>query len=161
MVGDALKAYRVRVRSELESAFDEDHSTNEVATSFALGIFITALPTLGTGLFLFVAIVYLFDRVSKIALFASVIVLNPVAKWGVYAASFWLGTRLLGPVPGVTLSDVSLSAGPKVVARLLVGNLVLAIVFAIVGYAVALRLVREYRRRDINAGDLLPETVSE
>lgn len=119
------------------------------------------MPTLGTGLILFGIIAYFFTRVSKLALLASVIVLNPVVKWGVYAASFWLGTLIMGPVPGVTLADVSFSAGPEIVLRLLVGNTIIAIVFAAVGYFAALRLVRTFRRHDIDVADLAPDAIVE
>ncbi|MDL5362288.1 DUF2062 domain-containing protein [Halalkalicoccus sp. NIPERK01] len=161
MLRERLSAYRDAIRSELEAVSAEDHPPHDIAASFAVGVFITALPTLGTGLLLFVLIVALFDRVSKLALFASVVVLNPVAKWGVYATSFWLGTLLLGPVPGVSFSEVSFDAGPDIVARLLLGNLVLAVVLTVVGYVGVLRLVRLYRRRDVLVGDLLPERLSE
>ncbi|WP_276251310.1 DUF2062 domain-containing protein [Haloarcula rara] len=136
-----------RVRERLESAFLEDHSPRQVAASFSVGLFITALPTLGTGLLLFVLLATVFKQLSKIALFASVLVLNPPVKWGVYATSYWLGQRLLGPVPGFTFDGVTLSAGPDVLVRLWVGNLVLAAVFATVGYALALRLVVDFRAR--------------
>jgi uncharacterized protein (DUF2062 family) len=135
------------LRERLEESFIEEHTPREVAGSFAVGVFITALPTLGTGLLLFLLLVYFFEQVNEIALFASVVVLNPVVKWGVYAASFWLGTALLGPVPGVSLESVSVAtAGPGVLLRLWVGNLLLAVLFAVVGYAAVLRAVVAYRR---------------
>lgn len=90
MLRERAAAHRAEIRSELEAISAEDHPPHDVAASFATGVFITTLPTLGTGLLLFGVIVYLFDRVSKVALFASVLVLNPAAKWGVYVASFWL-----------------------------------------------------------------------
>lgn len=155
MLRERGAAYRAEIRSELEAISAEDHPPHDVAASFATGVFITTLPTLGTGLLLFGVIVYLFDRVSKVALFASVLVLNPAAKWGVYVASFWLGALLLGPVPGITRSDVSFSAGPDVVARLLVGNAVLSVLFTLVGYVIAFRFVRAYRRRAIDATSIL------
>lgn len=161
MLRERVMAYRESVRSEFEAISAEDHPPHDIAASFAVGVFITALPTLGTGLFLFVAIVYLFDRVNKLALFASVLVLNPAAKWGVYATSFWLGALLLGPVSGVSPAEVSFAAGPEIVARLLLGNVLLAVVFTVVGYVLALRFVREYRRRDIDVGELLPEQSSD
>jgi uncharacterized protein (DUF2062 family) len=76
-------------------------------------------------------------------------VLNPVVKWGVYAASYSLGRFILGPAPGVSFStaDISLSAGPDMLVRLWLGNLILATVFSIIGYALALRIVNEFRRR--------------
>ena len=147
------------VRREIDEALKERHTPRQVAGSFALGVFITSLPTLGFGVLTFFVLAYLFANVSRIALFASVIVLNPVVKWGVYGASFWLGTRLLGPVQ-VSVTEVSLSAGPEIVKRLLLGNLILAVVFTVLGYVLAYRLTVEYRRRTGEVGTL-EETIEE
>ena len=157
MLPERIVAYRERVRAALETAFEVERPPNDVAASFAVGVFITALPTFGAGLLLFVVLATAVDRISKLALLASVVVLNPVVKWGVYAASFWLGNRILGPAPGTTLSEVSFSAGPDIVARLLVGNLILAVVFTVVGYVVVLRLVCAFRRRRIELEDAVPD----
>jgi len=156
-----VAAYRNRIRGELRKAFEEDRPPGDVAGSFALGVFITSLPTLGTGLIVFVVLAAVVDRISKLALLASVVVLNPVVKWGVYAGSFWLGTLLLGPVEGVTLSEVSLSAGPEILSRLLLGNFIIAVVFTIVGYVAALRFVEELRRRDIEPKEVVPDAIVE
>ena len=157
MVRGRIAAYRGRVRSELIAAFEGDHPPEDVAGSFALGVFITALPTLGTGLLVFAALVALVDRISKLALFASVVVLNPAVKWGVYAASVSLGTGILGPPSGATPSTLSVSAGPEIVARLLVGNLILAAVFTVIGYVVVFRLVVSFRARDIGVGGVFSD----
>lgn len=156
-----MRAHSERIRSELESAFAEEHTPHEVATSFSVGTFITALPTLGTGLVLFVIIAYVFERASKLALFASVLVLNPAAKWGVYAASYWLGVLLLGPPSTEGITDVSLSAGPDVLARLVLGNVILAVAFAVVGYFFALHLIHGVRNRNVSVGEFVPEEGAE
>lgn len=149
MVRQRVEEVLAEVKERLITAFVEEHTSHEVAFSYALGVFITALPSLGTGLLVFVALAFLFDRISKIALFASLVVLNPVVKWGVYGASYSLGRFILGPAPGVTFTqaDISLSAGPDILARLWLGNLILATIFAVVGYFLALRVVNEFRRR--------------
>jgi len=105
--------------------------------------------SLGTGVRAFLLLAFLFDRLSKIALFASVVVLNPVVKWGVYGASYSLGRLLLGPVPGVSIERISPSPGlgVDVLARLWLGNLILATVFAVVADVAGLRLVVGLRRR--------------
>lgn len=154
MVLRRLVAYRKRVGTKLEAAFEEEHPPHDIAASFAVGVFITSLPTLGAGLALFVVLAAVFDRISKLALLASVVVLNPAVKWGVYAASFWLGNRILGPAPGAVSGNVSFSAGPEIVVRLLVGNLILAVVFTAVGYLVALRLAHSFRRRKLGLEDV-------
>lgn len=149
MVRQRVERVLEEVKERLITAFVEKHTSHEVSFSFGLGVFITALPSLGTGLVVFVVLAFLFDRLSKIALFASVVVLNPVVKWGVYGASYSLGRFILGPAPGVSFSsaDVSLSAGPDILARLWLGNLILAAIFSIAGYFLALRIVNEFRRR--------------
>lgn len=137
-----------RVREMLRKAFDEEHTTEEVAGSFSLGVFITMLPTLGTGFVAFVVLAAFVDRLSKLALVASAVVFNPVVKWGVYGLSVSLGFFLLGPVEGVSMSEVSLTAAPDVVLRLVVGNLILAVLAAVPSYFVAHRVVDRYRRDD-------------
>jgi uncharacterized protein (DUF2062 family) len=142
------------IRREVHSALQERHTPKQVASSFALGVFITALPTLGVGVLAFFLIAYLVENVSKVALFASVIVLNPVVKWGVYGTSFWVGSSILGPVAGISPTQVSPAAAPDVVSRLLVGNLLLAVLFTVIAYVGAYRLTVEYRRRRGDVGVL-------
>lgn len=143
-----LRALRADLDAEFGAALAERYTPRQVAGSFALGVFITALPTFGVGILCFFVLVWLFDGISKLALFASMLVLNPVVKWGVYGTSFGIGSRLLGPIEGVSRSELSLSAGPDIIVRLLVGNLVLAVVFTVAAYVVAYRLATAYLRRD-------------
>lgn len=145
---ERTKRYVDRIREGVRESFAADHTPPEVAGSFALGVFITMLPTLGTGLVLFVILSYFFTRINRIALFASVLVLNPAVKWGVYGASLSLGILLVGPVEGIEGTAISLDAGRDVLIRLWVGNLVLAVVATGIGYVVVYRMVVSYRNRD-------------
>ncbi len=154
MIRSRFRRYIDRIRGELHDAFTEDYTPAETARSFALGTFITMLPTLGTGLLVFVVLATFFERVSKIALLASVVVFNPAVKWGVYAASFTLGVLLLGPLEGVSMTDVSFRAGPEIVLRLLVGNIILAVIATIGSYTIALRLADRYQTSEVG------ETIS-
>ena len=159
MIVGRMEGWFTRVKTEIQRSFAEEYTPKETAGSFSVGVFITMLPTLGTGLLLFFVLAWLFDRINRAALVASVVVFNPVVKWGVYAASFTLGVIILGPVPGVSTAEVSLSAGPDVVVRLLVGNLILAVVAAVPGYFVCLRLVEAYRTYEIDVVDTVSEIV--
>jgi uncharacterized protein (DUF2062 family) len=151
MVRRRVAQTREQVKEKLVAALVEEHSPREVAMSFSVGVFLTALPTLGTGFLAFLVLAYLFKQLSKVALFASVLILNPPVKWGVYATSFWLGNQILGPVPGLSFNGVSVSMGSDVLVRLWTGNIILAVVFAVVGYVLAFRLINEYRRRQTNS----------
>lgn len=153
-----VAAYRERIRSALEAAFEADHTPHEVGASFAIGLFITALPTLGTGLLAFVVLAAVFDRISKIALFASVVVMNPALKPAVYLGSYRIGNRLLGAEPVVLFDVEAFDVAFDVTLRLVVGNVLLALCAAIVGYAVVRRLTVAYRRRDIDIVDRLVDS---
>jgi uncharacterized protein (DUF2062 family) len=153
---ERLRSLRADLDAEFGAALAERYTPRQVAGSFALGVFITALPTFGVGLLAFLVLVWLFEGISKLALFASVLVLNPVVKWGVYGTSFGLGSHLLGPIEGVSRSELSLSAGPDIVIRLLVGNLILAVVFTVIAYVVAYRLTAAYVRRNGELDSLTP-----
>ena len=149
-----LTAYGARVVTALHDSFSEEYSSEQIARSFAIGVFITMLPTLGAGLLVFVVLAALVSWINKVALFASVVVFNPVVKWGVYAASMTLGVVLLGPPEGgLDPSAVSLNSGSDVLLRLLVGNLILAIIATVIGYMVVRRMVVAYREHEVTAVD--------
>ncbi|WP_411965822.1 DUF2062 domain-containing protein [Haloferax sp. YSMS24] len=151
-----LTSIRTRVWSGIERAFAAEHTPNEIALSFAFGVFVVAMPTAGTALALFALVAYFVDRASKLALVSTLVIFNPPVKWAVYGASFWLGSYVLGPIPGVSVSDVSLDAGFDIVLRQLLGNTVLAVVMAVVGYVVVLQLARMYKHREFSAVDVVP-----
>lgn len=159
LVRQRAARYVGRIREELRKTVAEEHTPREIAGSFALGTFVTMLPTLGLGLLLFVVVAFVSERVSKLALFASVVVFNPAVKWGVYVASVALGVLLLGPVESVGTAEASLAAGPEILLRLLVGNLVLAVVATVASYAVVYRLAVASRRTEV--GDIVADAVEE
>ncbi|KAB1198473.1 MULTISPECIES: DUF2062 domain-containing protein [Haloferax] len=153
---ERVASIRTRVWSGIERAFAAEHTPHEIALSFAFGVFVVAMPTAGTALALFALVAYFVERASKLALVSTIVIFNPPVKWGVYGASFWLGSYILGPVPGVSVSDVSLDSGFDILFRQLLGNTILAVVMAVVGYVVVLQLTRMYKYREFSASELVP-----
>lgn len=144
----ALRRTVGRAKQLLRQAFAQQHSTERVARSFGLGLFVAMLPTVGTGPTVLFGLSTVLDRLNRLALVAAVAVCNPVVKPAVYVVSLAVGFLALGPVEGVALSSVSLGATPDVLVRLLVGNVILATIVAIPGYLLAHRTVDHYRRRN-------------
>lgn len=147
-------AARERLAAGLERAVVGDHTTAEVAATFALGTFVVALPTAGGAIPLFAVVAYFSERASKLALAATLAVFNPPVKWAIYGGSYWIGERLLGPVPGArptpeTLRALDPAMGTEVLTRQLFGNLVFAVALAVVGYVVVYAAVDWYRRRRV------------
>jgi uncharacterized protein (DUF2062 family) len=129
--------YVTKVRDAFELAVSEELSPHLIALSFAFGIFLTAMPNLGVSVAILLWIGHRVRYASQLAFVAAITVMNPIVKGAVYTASFLLGVQLLGSVGGINASDVGLDAGQAVLVRLLVGNFVLAVVFAVVGYVLA------------------------
>lgn len=151
MLRDRLSLYRDRVRRELTAAFEEEHTPHQVAASFAVGIFVTAMPTGGLGISLFFVFGYWFSWISKPAIFSTVAVLNPLVKPVVYVASFHVGALVMGTeviVPDEPTLSASVAVGLQ---QLLVGNLLIAIALSLVSYGVVLHLTRSHRRRKAEA----------
>lgn len=139
----------------------EKHTLREIARSFTLGTFILMLPMLGVGLLLCWAIIYVFDRVSQLALLAAAVMFNPVVKSGIYVASFALGMLLLGPIEGISMTDVSLNAGTENIVQFLIGNVILVILTTIVSYVVVHRLAMRYASTDNAETNTALEDVAE
>ncbi len=152
MVRDRLDRYQDRIRRALLAAFREQHTPHEVAISFAIGIFVTAMPTGGLGIGLFFLLAYWFSWVSKPAMFASIAVMNPLIKPAVYVASYQLGAVIFGTQPLVEPSAISLATLVTVGHLLLVGNLVIATGLAILGYVIVYYLTVAHRRRGNGEG---------
>jgi len=121
------------VQSRLRAAVASGRPLHDVAGSFGFGLFLVALPNFGLSLLILGVIGYRLDRADPRAFTAAALILNPVVKSSVYVASFLLGAALLGPVPG-GFSGISLEMGRHVLARLVVGNLLIATTFALLGY---------------------------
>ncbi|MFP9191884.1 DUF2062 domain-containing protein [Natronosalvus vescus] len=147
MVRERLARYRDRVRRELLAAFREEHTPHEIAASFAIGIFITAMPSGGLGIGLFFLFVYWWSWVSKTAIFASVLVLNPLIKPAVYLASYHVGAFIFGTEPVLTVNNVHLDTVLTIVQLILVGNLIIAIVLALASYVTVYHLTQAHRKR--------------
>lgn len=139
-------SYLERVRGALRLAVSEDHPPHLIALSFAFGIFVTTLPNFGVSILVLAWIGHRFTWANKFAFFAAIGILNPLVKGGVFVVSYFLGVQLLGPVPGITGGNIGIDAGAGVIVRVLVGNVLLAVCFAVVGYVVAYLTAREVRQ---------------
>lgn len=148
---EKFRNYWSKVKKELKKAFDEEHSSHQVAYSFAIGIFITSLPTLGTGFILFALLAKFFKGISSIALLSSVIVMNPIVKPFVYVSSIVLGTRIL--------SAGSFPFSESVIMALITGNIILGIAFAVPSYFIMLYAVNVYRSKDIAVVEKTEEVI--
>lgn len=147
MLRSSTSKYWRRFYAELRAAFREEHTPNEVAGSFSIGVFIAVLPSMGLGLLVFLYLSRVSRRISRIAIFSSALVINPLVKAPMYVASFWIGAWLFGPVPGTASGNFADAVA--VAVRMVSGFVVIAFVSALIGYLVVYVLVTQHRKRDV------------
>ena len=144
-----LGRIRNRLRDAIEASFDDEQPPEQIAGSFAIGVFLTTLPTLGTNIILMVILASRVAWINTVALFSSGVVINPLVKWGLYAVSVPLGIYLLGPIDGGLAVELSLSGNRPLLLRLVVGSALLAVVVAAISYGLVRQMVIAYRRRNL------------
>jgi uncharacterized protein (DUF2062 family) len=149
MNATSFVGYFQRARSKLRLAVSDDHRPHFVALSFAVGIFCTTLPNLGISILVLLWVSRRFAWAHTLAFLSAIAIMNPLVKGAVYPVSFLLGVQLLGPVPGLTNVEIGLDVGVAALGRLLVGNVILAAGFALLGYAVTYILARHVRQRNV------------
>lgn len=148
-----LGTYWTKARAELRRAFAEQHTPHEVAGSFAIGVFVTTLPTGGLGLGLFWLLTRLSSRISPIAIFSSVLVINPLVKAPMYVAAFWVGTLMFGRSP--TSLEASAESAVAVAVMTVSGFVVFGIMAGIIGYAIVYAMTSTYQARELHLVDEL------
>ena len=154
-----LRRVRNRVRDAIEASFDADQPPAQIAASFAIGVFLTTLPTLGGNLVVMVILASRVAWINTVALFSSGVVVNPLVKWGIYAVSIPLGISLLGPIDGGVAVELSLSGNRPLLVRLVVGSVILAVVATAISYGLVRRMVVAYRRRHLTVIEEVADIV--
>jgi len=154
-----LRRVRNRVRDAIEASFDADQPPAQIAASFAIGVFLTTLPTLGGNLVVMVILASRVAWINTVALFSSGIIINPLVKWGIYAVSIPLGISLLGPIDGGVAVELSLSGNRPLLVRLVVGSVILAVVATAISYGLVRRMVVAYRRRHLTVIEEVADIV--
>jgi len=154
-----LGRIRNRLRDAIEASFDDEQPPEQIAGSFAIGVFLTTLPTLGTNIILMVILASRVAWINTVALFSSGVVINPLVKWGLYAVSVPLGIYLLGPIDGGLAVELSLSGNRPLLLRLVVGSALLAVVVAAISYGLVRQMVIAYRHRNLTVVEEVVDIV--
>lgn len=141
---ERYRGLRLKISAELKKAFDEDHTPREIGLSFAFGIFLTVIPTLGLGLLVFLALIRLTDRVSRLALMSTVIIVNPFVKPVFHLASLSIGSIITGKTISGNTDPYSL------LVMLYTGSFVIAVISALLSYILVVKAVEKYREKQLH-----------
>ena len=141
-----------RLKNKLKEHFLEvirtKTSPHNIALGFAIGSFISILPTPGFNLLLGFFVLLIFEKVNKFSLFAGILFWNPLTSIPIYYYSYKLGDLLFGQS---TLIVYNLSIFKHVyifARRFLVGNLIIALTISLISYFVLRGIFTLYYKKN-------------
>lgn len=141
----AVPTIKERLRCRFGEMLHTNASPNVLAISFALGTFISVLPTPGLNIAIMALLSARCKQLNKAAMLASVGIWNTFVVAPLYALSLQIGEWLFGMSP-VTLGAMPL---PETIAAMvkgfLVGNVFVALAVTAVSYVLVKTAVQLYR----------------
>ncbi len=144
MIGEQAKDWIV---DHFQEVLRIKTTSQSIATGFAVGTFVSVLPEPGFAVLIAALIVLIFKKISKIAIFVSMAIWNPVALIPLYVASYWVGDRLLASQPLIEFNMTVLNRVYYFTDRFLLGNLVVAFVAAGICHVLVFAICEIWKKR--------------
>jgi len=130
----------------IERVIEIKHSPGAIAAGFAIGTFIGILPTPGLNILIGFLVMLLVPRISKIALFAAIIIWNPFVAAPTYWLSYKIGAYLFAGEPLVKYNLDILNKAYEFSRRFLVGNIIVASALSASSYFLVKWIATEYKK---------------
>lgn len=143
-ISGSVEGYEEKIHEEFVEMFEEERTPHQEAASFSIGMFITMLPTFGSGFLVLFGTMRFWGNASKVALLAPVVVLNPFFRSFLYVGSVGLGSFIL------TGQWAAAKVGAATLSYFLVGAFVSGLLIAGVSYILVFESVKRHRRSDID-----------
>ena len=153
-----MKNFKEKIKKRIQEVLEIKTSPHSIAAGFAIGTLIAILPTFGLGIFIGIVLLFIFKRISKLSMFVSFAIWNPLILASLYPASYAIGDIVLKNYPLRTYKIEILNQIFTHSRRFLVGSTILAITVAIASYLLILVLI-DYSQREKLKG--LKEEVKE
>ena len=144
--------FRFKLKRHFVEVLKTKNTDKAVAKGYALGTFISVLPTPGFSAILAILMVAIFKRINKIAVFISMAIWNIWTVMPIYWVSKKLGDFIFGDAQVVMFEIDSVNLAFQYTLRFVVGNLIILIPFSIANYYLALWILKRVRgRREVKS----------
>ena len=138
-----------KIKEHLKEVVELKTSPHSIAAGFALGTLIAILPTFGLGIFIGLALLLVFKKVSKVSMLISFAVWNPLVLALMIPLDYAVGDYILSSVPAKTYKWEILNQIFVYSRRFLVGSIINAVVISTISYILILYLVYKYQKKKI------------
>ena len=143
-----IKKLKERIIKHLDKVAEIKTSPHSIASGFAIGTFIAIFPTFGFGIFIGLIVLFIFKRLSKLSMFASFAIWNPVILALMYPLDYAVGSLVLTGTPTKIYKIEILNYLFVHSRRFLVGSTILAITISLATYLLVLILVDYYQKKN-------------
>ncbi|MBT5023080.1 DUF2062 domain-containing protein [Candidatus Woesearchaeota archaeon] len=138
-----------KFRKHIKEIVKTKKSAHSVAIGFAIGTFISLLPTPGFNILLGVLLVLIYEKVNKFSLFGSMAFWNPFVLAPIYFLSYKIGDLLFSITPVIKYDLSIINQFFNFSRTFLAGNLILALTLSVVGYFLVKKIVEVLQERHI------------
>jgi uncharacterized protein len=127
-----FKNLKLKLKNHFKEILRIKSSPYSIALGFSIGTFISLLPTPGFNILLCILVTILFNKVSKIALFSTLVIWNPITQAPIYAINYSLGNFILGDLETIIFKVQNFQQVYEYTLRYLVGSFITATIISIV-----------------------------
>lgn len=121
------------------------HTPHQIATGFAIGLFLSILPTFGLGMILALAI-SIKKKYNLLATYLGSLIVNPFTAVFIYTFNFTVGNALsANPLP--TPSSFTMSMIPSIAFQLYLGSILVASVISYLSYHIIIKIIKYHRNK--------------
>ncbi len=146
-----------RIKKHFKEVLELKTSPHSIAMGFAIGTLIAILPTFGLGIFIGLLVLVIFKKVSKISMFVSFAIWNPLILTLLYPLEYSIGNFILVDFPVTKFKFEILNQLFVYTGRFLIGSLILSILTSIIAYFLVLYFVGKYQKERL--GSLKEEII--
>ncbi|MCB9362079.1 DUF2062 domain-containing protein [Candidatus Woesearchaeota archaeon] len=145
-----MKATVKNLKDRLKEHFHEmlrlKTTPHEIALGFAVGSFIAIMPTPGFNILLALAVIAIYNKISKVAIFGSFIIWNPLVLIPLYTGAFAIGNMIFTGEPTLIFSFEWLNAIYAFSRRFLIGITIEAFLISVAGYFIVKAIAQRWNK---------------
>ena len=144
-----IKKIKNKIIQHLKEVIELKTSPHSIAMGFALGTLIALLPTFGLGIFIGLGLLLIFKKISKISMFISFAIWNPITLALMYPIDYAVGNFFLTGSPIKTYKIELLNQLFVHSRRFILGSIINAIVISIISYILVLIIAHKYQKKKL------------
>lgn len=146
-----IKKLKDKLKKHFKEVLELKTSPHSIAMGFATGTLIAILPTFGLGIFIGLLVLLIFKKISKISMFISFAIWNPLVLTLLYPLEYGIGNLILSDFPVTKFKFEILNQLFVYTGRFLLGSLILSMAVSFICYFLLLYCITKYQKEKLGS----------